>query len=71
MPKRSKGRDQATSDPESGPPGWNLGVGLATRPNKKTQTVAESRSIDNQTTLTGGVTVGAVMTLFRQIQCEA
>ena len=41
---------------------------LKSLPHKKRQTVTKSRRIDNKTTLTGGVTAGAVMMLLGQIQ---
>ena len=47
-----------------------LGVRLTTLLHK-TLTVTETRSVDNETTLTGGVAAGAAMTLLGQSQPEA
>ena len=66
MPKRSKGRDQTKSDP------LVLQVGgCAEGYHIKTLTVTETRSVDNETILTGCVAAGAVMTLLGQSQPEA
>ena len=69
MPKRSKGRDETKSDPlvlQVG--GW----AQCLRPGSvKTLTVTETRSVDNETTLTWGVAAGAAMTLLGQSQPEA
>ena len=54
-----------------GPPGWGSGVGLTTPPHKKTLIVTETRSVDYETTLTGGVAAGAEMMLLEQSQLEA
>ena len=47
-----------------------MGVRLTTLLHK-TLTVTETRSVDNETTLTGGVAAGAAMTLLGQSQPEA
>jgi len=47
-----------------------LGVGLTTLPHKK-QFVTETGNVDNDTTLAGGVTAEAAMTLLGQSQREA
>ena len=47
-----------------------MGVGLTTV-NIKTLTVTQTRSIDNETTMTGGVAAGAAMTLLGQGQPKA
>ena len=49
-----------------------LGVGRrANNPTTKTLTVTETRSVDNETTLSGGVAAGAVMMLLGQSQAES
>ena len=47
-----------------------MGVGLTTLPHKN-RTVTETRNVDNDTTLAGGITAGAAMTLLGQSQREA
>ena len=60
MPKRWKVRDQTKSDPLGG---WVQGQ----QPyHIKTLTVTETRSVENKTTLIGGVAAGATMTLLKQ-----
>jgi len=62
MPNRLKGRDRTKSDPPV----------LQVRVKKhKKQFVTETGNVDNDTTLAGGVTAGAAMTLLGQSQREA
>ena len=65
MPKRWKVRDQTKSDPLGG---WVQGQ----QPyHIKTLTVTETRSVENKTTLIGGVAAGATMTLLKVAKAVA